>query len=107
MLRRRDRSQLLEQSRKAAVNVNRATRHADDLVNAPTARAARELRDVAGVPSNTMHALSRRLDGRRLRPDTVLLIAEAGMAGTRISADILRHAEHAGVKVIAVATAAS
>ncbi len=69
---------------------------------APTARAARELRDVAGVPSNTMHALSRRLDGRRLRSDTVLLIDEAGMAGTRISADILRHAEQAGVKVIAV-----
>ena len=69
---------------------------------APTARAARELRDVAGVPSNTMHALSRRLDGRRLRSDAVLLIDEAGMAGTRISAEILRHAEQAGVKVIAV-----
>jgi ATP-dependent exoDNAse (exonuclease V) alpha subunit len=69
---------------------------------APTARAARELRDVAGVPSNTMHALSRRLDGRRLRSDTVLLIDEAGMAGTRISAEILRHAEQAGAKVIAV-----
>jgi ATP-dependent exoDNAse (exonuclease V) alpha subunit len=49
-----------------------------------------------------MHALSRRLDGRRLRSDAVLLIDEAGMAGTRISAEILRHAEHAGVKVIAV-----
>jgi conjugative relaxase-like TrwC/TraI family protein len=69
---------------------------------APTARAARELRDAAGVPSNTMHALSRRLDGRRLRSDAVLLIDEAGMAGTRISAEILRHAEQAGVKLIAV-----
>jgi ATP-dependent exoDNAse (exonuclease V) alpha subunit len=32
----------------------------------------------------------------------VLLIDEAGMAGTRISAKILRHAEQAGVKVIAI-----
>jgi conjugative relaxase-like TrwC/TraI family protein len=69
---------------------------------APTARAARELRELAGVPSHTMHALARRLDGRRLRPDAVLLIDEAGMAGTRISAEILRHAEQAGAKVIAV-----
>ena len=72
---------------------------------APTARAARELRDVAGVPSNTMHALSRQLDGRRLRPGTVLPIDGAGMAGTRISSEILRLAEHAGVKVIAVVDA--
>jgi len=69
---------------------------------APTARAARELTELAGVPSSTMHALSRKLDGRRLRSDAVLLIDEAGMAGTRISAEILRHAEQAGVKVIAV-----
>ena len=69
---------------------------------APTARAARELRDVAGVPASTMHALARQLDGQRLRADTVLLLDEAGMAGTRISAEILGHAERAGVKVVAV-----
>jgi ATP-dependent exoDNAse (exonuclease V) alpha subunit len=69
---------------------------------APTARAARELRDVAGVPASTMHALARQLDGGRLRADTVLLLDEAGMAGTRISAEILGHAERAGVKVVAV-----
>jgi ATP-dependent exoDNAse (exonuclease V) alpha subunit len=68
---------------------------------APTARAARELRDVAGVPASTMHALARQLDGR-LRACTVLLLDEAGMAGTRISAEILGHAERAGVKVVAV-----
>jgi conjugative relaxase-like TrwC/TraI family protein len=68
---------------------------------APTARAARELRDVAGVPACTVHALARQLDGR-LRADTVLLLDEAGMAGTRISAEILGHAERAGVKVVAV-----
>jgi conjugative relaxase-like TrwC/TraI family protein len=69
---------------------------------APTARAARELRDVAGVPASTMHALACQLDGRRLRADTVLLLDEAGMAGTRISAEILGHAQRAGVKVVAV-----
>ena len=67
---------------------------------APTARAARELRDVAGVPASTMHALARQHG--RLRADTVLLLDEAGMAGTRISAEILGHAQRAGVKVVAV-----
>ena len=54
------------------------------------------------IQGNHSNHLSRRLDGRRLRPDTVLLIDEAGMAGTRISAEILRHVERTGVKVIAV-----
>jgi ATP-dependent exoDNAse (exonuclease V) alpha subunit len=69
---------------------------------APTARAARELRDVAGVPANTLHALARQLQSGRFQADTVLLLDEAGMAGTRISAQILQHAENAGTKVIAV-----
>ncbi len=70
---------------------------------APTARAARELRDVAGVPAGTINAVSRELDRRgEFAPNTVLLLDEAGMASTRISADIIARAEQTGVKVIAV-----
>jgi ATP-dependent exoDNAse (exonuclease V) alpha subunit len=70
---------------------------------APTARAARELRDVAGVPAGTLHSLAHDLDGTGgFDKRTVLLLDEAGMASTRISAEILAHAEQAGVKVIAV-----
>lgn len=70
---------------------------------APTARAARELRDVAGVPAGTINAVSRELDRRgEFAPNTVLLLDEAGMASTRISADIITRAQEAGVKVIAV-----
>jgi conjugative relaxase-like TrwC/TraI family protein len=70
---------------------------------APTARAARELRDVAGVPAETLHALASQLDSSNgFREKTVLLLDEAGMASTRISAAIFEHAERAGVKVIAV-----
>lgn len=70
---------------------------------APTARGARELRDVTAVPAGTLHALAFELDrGRGFRENTVLLIDEAGMASTRIAAGIFAHAERAGAKVIAV-----
>jgi conjugative relaxase-like TrwC/TraI family protein len=70
---------------------------------APTARAARELREVAGVPAETLHALAAKLDSTNgFREKTVLLLDEAGMASTRISAEIFKRAERAGVKVIAV-----
>ncbi|MHB8692574.1 MAG: MobF family relaxase [Solirubrobacteraceae bacterium] len=70
---------------------------------APTARAARELRDVAGVPAGTLHALAADLDSTQgFQQRTVVLLDEAGMASTRISADVFEHAERAGVKVIAV-----
>ncbi len=70
---------------------------------APTARAARELRDVAGVPAGTINSVARELDrGGEFAPHTVLLLDEAGMASTRISADIIARADEAGVKVVAV-----
>jgi len=70
---------------------------------APTARAARELREIAAIPSTTMHRLVGELDrARGFKPRTVLVIDEAGMAPTRVSAALLAHAERAGVKVIAV-----
>lgn len=73
---------------------------------APTARAARELRDAAGVDAGTLHALAGVLDRRGGFPrGSVLLLDEAGMAATRISARVFAHAERAGVKVIAVGDA--
>jgi conjugative relaxase-like TrwC/TraI family protein len=70
---------------------------------APTARAARELRDTAEIPAGTMHALISELDRAGGFPQrTVLVIDEAGMAPTRITAAIVAHAEQADTKVIAV-----
>jgi conjugative relaxase-like TrwC/TraI family protein len=70
---------------------------------APTGRAARQLRDVAEIPAGTMHSLLGELDqAGGFGPRTVLVLDEAGMAPTRLTARLFAHAEHAGVKVIAV-----
>jgi conjugative relaxase-like TrwC/TraI family protein len=70
---------------------------------APTARAARQLREQAGIQATTMHALLHRLTREGgLHQRTVLVIDEAAMAPTRQSAALLAHAELAGVKVIAI-----
>ncbi len=71
---------------------------------APTGRAARELSSRAGVPASTLHGLIedlRRSDGFGSDP-VVLLIDEAGMAPTRVSADVLAGAHRDGVKVVAL-----
>lgn len=73
------------------------------LGTAPTARAARHLRETAGIPADTMHALLLRLiHGGGLSPRTVLVIDEAGMAPTRLTAQMFDLAEAAGAKVVAV-----
>jgi conjugative relaxase-like TrwC/TraI family protein len=76
------------------------------LGTAPTARAARELKDEAGIAYvSTLTRLTLDLDadsagfGAGL---AVLILDEAGMASTRETARVLRHAEAAGVKVIAI-----
>jgi len=71
---------------------------------APTARAARELGEVAEIVSSTLHALAAKLDRAdgRFPERTILLLDEAGMASTRITSQILAHAERAGMKVAAV-----
>jgi conjugative relaxase-like TrwC/TraI family protein len=70
---------------------------------APTGRAARQLREIAGIPATTMHALVGELEqGDGFAPRTVLVLDEAGMAPTRLTATLLAHAERAAVKVIAV-----
>jgi ATP-dependent exoDNAse (exonuclease V) alpha subunit len=69
----------------------------------PTARAARQLRDIAAVTATTMHSLAASIGrGNGLDDRTVLVIDEAGMAPTRLTARLLAHAEQAGAKVIAV-----
>jgi conjugative relaxase-like TrwC/TraI family protein len=71
---------------------------------APTGRAARELSSRAGVPASTLHRLVedlRRSEGFGADP-ALLLIDEAGMAPTRVSADVLAVADSDGVKVVAL-----
>jgi conjugative relaxase-like TrwC/TraI family protein len=73
---------------------------------APTARAARELGDAAGMPASTMHSLVADIERHgRLGRDVVLLIDEAGTAPTRITARLFEHAERAGAKIVAVGDA--
>jgi conjugative relaxase-like TrwC/TraI family protein len=70
---------------------------------APTARAARQLRDTAQIKAATMHSLLHRLrGGGGLDPRSVLVIDEASMAPTRRTAQLLAFADEAGAKVIAV-----
>jgi conjugative relaxase-like TrwC/TraI family protein len=71
---------------------------------APTGRAARELSSRAGIPTNTLHRLADDLghgEGFGPRP-AVLVVDEAGMAATRISANVLAAAHSEAVKVVAV-----
>lgn len=70
---------------------------------APTGRAARELRHLARIPATTIHSLLGELDrtgGFTTR--TVLILDEAGMAPTRLAAELFMRAERSGVKVVAV-----
>ena len=68
------------------------------------AKAARELEGSAGISSGTIAKLTDDLERRRVRfgPDTVIVVDEAGMAGTRQLAPILDAAETAGAKVVLV-----
>ena len=69
---------------------------------APTARAARELGDAAGVSAYTIQRLLFELfELGGLSARTVLLFDEAGSAPTRPSAELLDQAERATAKVIA------
>jgi conjugative relaxase-like TrwC/TraI family protein len=66
--------------------------------------AAQELHSSAGIESSTLAMLRIDLDTGRIELDarTVLVIDEAGMAGTRTLAPILAAADHAGSKVVLV-----
>lgn len=68
-----------------------------------SARAAAELRDGAGIESHTIHQLTRRIYRRHAVDDrTVLVVDEAGMAGTRQLAPLLDAAARHGAKVVLV-----
>jgi ATP-dependent exoDNAse (exonuclease V) alpha subunit len=66
--------------------------------------AARQLQDAAGIPSTTLARLLIDLDNgdQHLDRRTVVVIDEAGMAGTRTLAPILDAANQAGAKVVLV-----
>lgn len=67
---------------------------------APSARAARELEDGAGIDSTT---LARHLvEQRTVTATTLVVVDEAGMAGTRELAAIVDQATRSGAKVLLV-----
>jgi hypothetical protein len=71
---------------------------------APTARATRELQEQADIPSRTLDRLLLDIDelGERIPYCGIVILDEAGMAPTRLSARLLAQAEGAGAKVIAI-----
>jgi conjugative relaxase-like TrwC/TraI family protein len=71
---------------------------------AVAAKAARELEHAAHIPSTTLTRLTAALERGQmtLAPNTVIVIDEAGMAGTRRLAPILDAAHTAGAKVVLV-----
>jgi conjugative relaxase-like TrwC/TraI family protein len=70
---------------------------------APTARAARELAEQAGIASRTLDSRVLAINaGRELPQDSVVIFDEAGMASTRLSEQLLAHAANVGAKVIAI-----
>jgi conjugative relaxase-like TrwC/TraI family protein len=71
---------------------------------APTARAARELEEQAGIPARTLDRLLLEMQalGEELPAGSVLILDDAGMAPTRPSARLLEAAQAARAKVIAI-----
>jgi ATP-dependent exoDNAse (exonuclease V) alpha subunit len=70
------------------------------------ARAALELEESAGIRSATLARLLGQVDDHRegspLEPESVLVVDEAGMIGTRQLARLLDHAEQQSIKVVLV-----
>jgi Ti-type conjugative transfer relaxase TraA len=69
------------------------------------ARAAAELEQGSGIPSQTIHRLLRKLDDPRqagLQATDVLVIDEAAMVGTRTLDRVLDHAAAGGAKAVLV-----
>ncbi len=68
------------------------------------ARTARQLQNSTGVPSHTTASLLTSLESGRLTLDarSVLIVDEAGMIGTRQTAQLLDHVETARAKLLLV-----
>jgi conjugative relaxase-like TrwC/TraI family protein len=70
---------------------------------APSARAARELQEQAGIPARTLDSRLLAIEnGWQLPRASVLVLDEAAMAPTRLTARLLEHAAARGTKVIAI-----
>ena len=71
---------------------------------APTGRGARELTDEAGIAACTIDRALIDIEqlGVGFAERTVIVLDEAGMAPTRLTARLLEHAARAGAKVIAI-----
>ena len=70
---------------------------------APSARAARELSEKAGIAARTLDSRLLSIEnGWTLTDRHVVILDEAGMASTRASARLLEHAAERGAKVIAI-----
>ena len=70
---------------------------------APTGRAVRELVDEARIASRTLASMVLRIsNGIELPAGCVVVLDEAGMAGTRETAVLLEAAARAGAKVVAI-----
>jgi len=65
-------------------------------------RAARELETGAGIPSTSISAMLIQLNDRPLQTGTVLVIDEAGMAGTRALAALAKAVDTADGKLVLV-----
>jgi conjugative relaxase-like TrwC/TraI family protein len=71
---------------------------------APTGRGARELADEAGILASTIDRALIDIEqlGETIPQKAVIVLDEAGMAPTRLTARLLNHAAQAGAKVIAI-----
>ena len=70
---------------------------------APSARAARELAEQAGVPARTLDSrLLAITNGHPLPERSIVIFDEAGMASTRQTERLFAHAAAVGAKVVAI-----
>jgi conjugative relaxase-like TrwC/TraI family protein len=70
---------------------------------APSARGARELQEQAGIPARTLDSRLLAIEnGWQLPRASVLVLDEAAMAPTRLTARLLEHAGARGAKVIVI-----